>query len=270
MNTMQRDIYSSVFSLVVIGLAAFVMQRFFLPLIWAGIISIATWPLYCRVLARSGGRAVIAAILLTVLMACTFLIPTLLGLRQAIEEAPAIANFIADANTNGIAAPTAIEHIPLAGDYIHRWWLETLAQPHGLAHLFSEGSAAKLVSASAVLKSLGSQLFHRLIDFGLAFLCLFFFYKDGQVLNRQIVHIGGHWFGTQRWNHYHEKIPTAIRAIGKRIGPGRARRRIADRYRLRLCRPAVTCTMGRRHWGTRHRSLRCAAGVPVCGGAAGR
>ncbi len=212
MNDMQRDMYSTVFSLLVIGLAGFIMQRFFLPLIWAGILCIATWPLYRRLLARLRGRTVIAALLLTTAMACVFLIPTLLGLRQAIEEAPAIANFIANSNNNGLAAPALLDRIPLAGTYIHRWWLETLAQPHGLTHLFSEGSAGKLVSASAVLKSLGSQLFHRLVDFVFAFLCLFFFYKDGQALNLQIIHIGGRQFGMHRWDHYHQKIPTAIRA----------------------------------------------------------
>ena len=212
MNDVQRDMYSTVFSLLVIGLAAFIMQRFFLPLIWAGILCIASWPLYRRLLVRSGGRTVVAALLLTAAMSGAFLIPTLLGLRQAIEEAPVIANFIADANNNGIVPPPVLVRIPLAGDYILRWWQETLAQPHGLTHLFSQGSASKLVSASAVLKSIGSQLFHRLLDFGFAFLCLFFFYKDGQALNLQIRRIGGRRFGPRRWDHYHQKIPTAIRA----------------------------------------------------------
>ena len=212
MNDVQRDMYSTVFSLLVIGLAAFIMQRFFLPLIWAGILCIASWPLYQRLLARSGGRTFVAAMLLTAAMFCAFLLPTLLGLRQAIEEAPVIATFLADANNNGIVPPTVLVRIPLAGDYILRWWQETLAQPHGLTHLFAEGSASKLVSASAVLKNIGSQLFHRLLDFGFAFLCLFFFYKDGQALNLQIQKIGGRRFGKRRWDHYHQKIPTAIRA----------------------------------------------------------
>ncbi len=212
MTDIQRDTYSTVFSLVVIGLAAFIMQRFFLPMIWAGILCIATWPLYLRVLQRCGQRPAAAAALMTLAIAGAFLTPTLLGLRQAIDEAPAIASFIADANNNGITPPAALAHIPLVHDYVQRWWQETLAQPHGLHHLFAEDSPVKLISASAVLKSLGAQLFHRLVDFGFAFLCLFFFYKDGLVLNEQILHIGGRRFGARRWQHYHHKIPTAIRA----------------------------------------------------------
>lgn len=212
MNDSQRGLFSSAFSLLVIGLAAFVTQRFFLPLVWAAILCIATWPLYRKLLERSGGRSVIAAILLTVLMACVFLIPALLGLAQVIEQASVAATFFANANNNGIAPPAALQRIPLISDYIQQWWQVTLAQPHGLTHLFSENSVGKFVSASGVLKSIGSQLFHRLLDFGFVFLCLFFFYKDGLALNRQIVQIGARCFGQQRWDHFYQKIPTAIRA----------------------------------------------------------
>jgi predicted PurR-regulated permease PerM len=212
MTDMQRDMIGSLFSLVVIAVAAFIMQRFFLPLVWAGILCIATFPLHRRVLARCGGRPIAAAVLMTALMACIFLVPALLALRQGIEEAPAIATFVAGANNDGLAAPAVLGRIPMVGDYINHWWLETLAQPHGLTHLFSEGSVGHMVSPSGVLKALGTQLFHRLVDFGFAFLCLFFFYMDGVGLSRQFVKIGGRWFGAARWQHYYEKIPTAIRA----------------------------------------------------------
>jgi len=212
MTEMQRGLVRTVFSLAVIAVAAFIMQRFFLPLVWAGILCIATFPLYRRVLARSGGRTIVAAVLMTALMACVFLVPALLALRQAIEEAPSIATFVAGANNDGLAAPAVLERIPMVGAYINHWWLETLAQPHGLSHLFSEGSMGKMLSSSAVLKSLGTQLFHRLVDFGFAFLCLFFFYMDGVVLNEQIVGMGSRWFGIARWTNYYQKIPTAVRA----------------------------------------------------------
>jgi predicted PurR-regulated permease PerM len=212
MTSSQRDILSAVFSLAVIGLAAFIMQRFFLPLVWAGILCIASWPLYCRLQARLGGRTWLAAALMTVLVACLFLVPTMLGLRQAIEQGPALAGYIADSNNNGIAPPPVLERIPMAGTYISRWWSETLAQPHGLSHLFSEGSVSHMVSTSGILKSLGGQVFHRLVDFGFAFLCLFFFYIDGKALERQIATVGRRWFGGARWGHYYDKIPPAIRS----------------------------------------------------------
>ena len=212
MNNTQRDLISTAFCLLVIGLAAFIMQRFFLPLVWAGILCVATWPLFLRVLAKCSGRRIPAAMLMMLLVACVALVPALLGLRQAIEQGPAIASYVADANNNGIAAPPVLERIPLVGQYLSHWWLETLALPHGLSHLVSEdGRVGHMISPSGVLKTLGGQVFHRLIDFGFALLCLFFFYIDGHVLNGQIGQLGVRWFGAARWQRYYSTVPTAIR-----------------------------------------------------------
>jgi predicted PurR-regulated permease PerM len=212
MTETQRDILSAGFSLTLIALAAFVMQRFFLPLIWAGILCVATWPLYLRLRARLGQRELMAAILMTLIAAAIFILPVLIGVAQAAREAPALANFVATANTDGIPVPPFVHSIPLGGDAIAEWWDATLSQPHGLAHLFSDRELGAFHSARDMLKVVGAGFMHRLVDFGLAFLCLFFFYKDGEALNRQITAIGSHCLSEQRWARYAVKIPTAIRA----------------------------------------------------------
>lgn len=212
MTDTQRDILSAGFSLTLIVLAAFVMQRFFLPLIWAGILCVATWPLYLRMRARFGRHDILAAAVLTLLLAAVFIVPVLLGVAQAAKQAPELANYVVSANTDGIPVPVFILHLPVIGDSISDWWQATLSQPHGLAHLMSDREINGFHSASDMLKVAGVGFMHRLVNFGLAFLCLFFFYKDGEVLNRQITAIGSHWFGQMRWSHYAQKIPTAIRA----------------------------------------------------------
>jgi predicted PurR-regulated permease PerM len=100
----------------------------------------------------------------------------------------------------------------MAGDAVYNWWQATLGQPHGLAHLLQDGSVSRMQSASEVLKRIGSGLLHRLIDIGFAFLCLFFFYKDGRALQGQTDAIGAHLIGAQRWTLYSLKVPTAVRA----------------------------------------------------------
>ncbi|WP_343731458.1 AI-2E family transporter [Duganella sp.] len=212
MTETQRDLLSAGFSLTLIALAAFVTHRFFLPLIWAGILCVATWPLYVRMRQRFGRHDLIAAAVLTLLMAAVFIVPVLLGVTQAAQQAPELANYVVTANTDGIPVPVFIHHLPVIGEAITDWWQATLSQPHGLAHLMSERQINGFHSASDMLKVAGVGFMHRLVDFGLAFLCLFFFYKDGEVLNRQISALGSHWLSPQRWQHYAEKIPTAIRA----------------------------------------------------------
>lgn len=212
MSEAQRDMVGAGFSLALIGLAAFVMQRFFLPLVWAAILCVATWPLFLRVRAALGQRTLLASALLTLAFACIFIIPVLLGVTQAAREVPVLANFIMQANINGLPVPAWVSAIPLAGNSINDWWQVTLSQPHGLAHLLAGSAAGGFHSARDMLKVLGADMAHRLVDFGLAFLCLFFFYKDGEVLTRQIGRIGSHYLRPERWGRYAQKVPTSIRA----------------------------------------------------------
>jgi len=208
----QRDILSTCFSLAIIVLAAFVTQRFFLPVVWAGILCIATWPMYARLLRLFNGRGILASLAATVISALLFIVPLAIALTEAAREAPALAAWVADANNNGLAAPDWVLRVPLAGAAIHDWWVTTLSQPHGIAHLLQDGSVARLKSASEVLRNVGAHLMHRLIDIGFAFVTLFFFYKDGPALVRQLDAIGSHCVGRMRWNLYATKVPTAVRA----------------------------------------------------------
>jgi predicted PurR-regulated permease PerM len=208
----RRNLFSSMFSLAIIASALFVTQRFLLPLLWAVILCIATWPLYLRMLQACRGRNVAAAAAATVVSALVFVTPLVLGVVQAAHQAPALAALVADANNAGIGAPQWLLKIPMAGSALYDWWAATLGQPHGLAHLLHDGSIARLHSASDVLRTVGANALHRMIDVGFAFMALFFFYKDGLVLRCQVGAIGNHLIGTARWELYSTKIPTAVRA----------------------------------------------------------
>jgi len=212
MTETQRDILSAGFSLTLIALAAFVTHRFFLPLIWAGILCVATWPMYVRLRARMGQHHVLAAAVLTLICAACFIVPLLMGVTQAARQAPEMASFVATANNDGIPVPAFVQSLPMVGGAISDWWQATLSQPHGLAHLLADHELGGFHSARDMLKVAGAGFLHRAMDFALAILCLFFFYKDGEALNRQITAIGSHCFSEQRWARYAHKIPTAIRA----------------------------------------------------------
>jgi predicted PurR-regulated permease PerM len=212
MTDNQRDVVSACFSLAIIAFALFVTQRLVLPLLWAAILCIATWPLYRRTLAALGNREILAAALVTVLGAIVFITPLAVGVSQAAHQAPALAQLVASANTEGLAPPAWLLRIPFAGTEIHDWWSATLGQPHGLAHLLQDNSVGRMQSASEVLKRVGSNVVHRLIDVVFAFVCLFFFYKDGAALQRQLDAIGAHLIGPSRWTLYALKVPVAVRA----------------------------------------------------------
>src|SRR6478672_775566 len=115
-NDARHTIVGSLFALAIVILTALVIQRFFLPLAWAAVFCIATWPLYLRLELALGKRPVIAAALMTLAMACLLVIPFLVGVDQASRQASTLAEWIAVANNQGIAAPAALRRIPFAGN----------------------------------------------------------------------------------------------------------------------------------------------------------
>lgn len=212
MKQTERDILGTAFSLAIIALAGVVMRRFFPPLLWAAILCIATWPLYERISRMLRNSRTLAALALTAIVAIAFIVPIVLTTVQAGKQAPAIAHFIAQGNNAGIAPPEWLSRIPFAGAYLQDWWSATLAQPRGLSHLISGQALGRFGTAGEILKTFGTQLFHRMLDFGFAMLCLFFFYKNGQPLVRQIDAAGVRCLGARRWKHYSRRVPVAIRA----------------------------------------------------------
>jgi predicted PurR-regulated permease PerM len=212
MPFLAQRIHATLFTLAIIAMAAWITWPFFLPVSWAVIMAVASWPMYRRIRDRAGKRNAAAAFLATMLVAALLLLPALLAASEAARQAPAMARFISNASQRGIEAPAMLAHIPLAGPYLHDWWAATLAQPHGLEHLLSGGQPGRLLAAGETARLFGARLVHRLIDFGFALLSLFFFYKDGPALCRQFDALGQHWLGAPRWQRYAGSIPHSIRA----------------------------------------------------------
>jgi predicted PurR-regulated permease PerM len=109
-SSTRRNLFSSIFSLAIIGSTLFVTQRFILPLLWAAILCIATWPLFLRMLRACRGHHLVAAAVTTLISALVFVTPLVLGIVQAAHQAPALAAMVANANTAGIGAPQWLLH----------------------------------------------------------------------------------------------------------------------------------------------------------------
>src|SRR4051812_4510275 len=87
MNESQRSTVSALFSLAITLAALFVTQRFILPLAWAAIICIATWPLYLWILARCRHSHVLASSVAVLISALVFVAPLAIAFQQILVQA---------------------------------------------------------------------------------------------------------------------------------------------------------------------------------------
>jgi len=212
MTSDRQALGDAVFSLCVVGLAAYVARDFLVPVLWATILAIATWRLYLRLRRMLGKHNVLAAALATLIVAAVFLAPLLAALREISKLVPEAAVFISNANAQGVPAPAILGRIPFAGAALHSWWANTLALPHGLAHVFSGLPVHRLSGAGDLLKIYGARAFHAVVHFGFTILCLFFLYLNGLVLRAQIAATGARYLGAERWQRYARNVVLAIQS----------------------------------------------------------
>lgn len=126
-NVPRHDLTHTVLSVlfigILIGASLWVMRPFLMPLIWAAVIVVATWPAFERIEARLGGRhgLAVAAMSMTILLIIT--VPITLAAVTIVGRAGAMTDQVSSLSKLPLAAPPEwISRIPLAGGKIATRW----------------------------------------------------------------------------------------------------------------------------------------------------
>jgi predicted PurR-regulated permease PerM len=210
MNENHKELISMGLTVGIICLTVFIIHRFIPSLIWAGIIVIATYPLYKRWHSLFGGRDNVSALLFTTLIGLIFLLPLSWLIRILVTEIQLFINFLQNLNQAGGAAPGFFKNFPFLGNELVSYWDNNIGKPGKVKDLLSNVHLS-LTPTSYYLKQIGSNLAHRSVQVGFTLLSLFFFYRDGDQLLIQIYQIGEYCLG-QRWFRYADRLPKALSA----------------------------------------------------------
>ena len=178
--------------LVLLGL--WTLKAFLPALAWAAILAVATWPLYRRVCRRFDGRGTDIALpaLFTAAVALVVLIPLGIAALQLAREARVLYGAVEEARHSGIPAPDWVATMPVIGAQAAAWWRENLADPTGYSEFLGRLNHASLYGYT---RQLGGQLVHRSVIFGFTLLALFFLYRDGERVGRQMLAASHRAFG---------------------------------------------------------------------------
>ena len=174
-------------TLVVLALALAalrVLHNLITPVIWAGLIAIATWPLQQRLAARLGERAQPRiAVLLTGLVVCVFLVPFGYVVFRGWHEVPALLRLWTSSQESGLPAPDWLGSVPMVGRWLAQTWNESLAAPGALSELVHSLAGDFDLARGRTLATLVA---HDAMKFFFCILVLFFLYLDGEMLAAQI------------------------------------------------------------------------------------
>ncbi len=167
------------------GLALWILWDFIPALLWATIFAVATWPLYRRFKPR--GRAhqgkFLVPLTFTLIVGLVFLVPVAVMAIELGRETLLVARTLPDIEKEGLPTPQWLADLPRFGAYATRWWDANLADPHGAQQLLGRLDRGLVIDWT---RTLGQQLARRSTVLVFTLLTLFFAYRDGDRLVRDL------------------------------------------------------------------------------------
>jgi predicted PurR-regulated permease PerM len=166
-------------------LALWILRHFLPALAWAGVLAIATWPLYARLLALFPGRwqeALWAPLLFTLLVGIVFVLPLTMFAIEAGREAFVLVRWARGIEQTGLPVPDWVMHLPY-GAGIAQWWHSNLADPAAAKVFVGRIDRSVLFEWT---RTIGIQLVGRSTILIFTLMALFFLYRDGRSFVRQL------------------------------------------------------------------------------------
>jgi predicted PurR-regulated permease PerM len=130
---------------------------------------------------RRGGLT--APLAFTLVVGVVFLAPVAVMAIALGREVLFVARWLPTLEETGVPTPEWIGSLPLLGHYALPWWQANLAAPHGAAALLGRLDRGVVIDWTRLL---GTQLARRSTVLIFTLLTLFFLYRDGQRLVRDL------------------------------------------------------------------------------------
>ena len=169
--------------IVILALLVFaclkIMAPFIGPLLWAIIITVSTWPLFVRLRTALGERRKLAATLMTIVLACLFVVPIVMLVTSLSESVAGVVTLLRDLTSLKLGEPpTWLANIPLLGTRLDAQWRQAMVNmPATLeqARPYIEQTATWILKQAATFGT-------ALLEFLLAVIISGFLYAGGETL----------------------------------------------------------------------------------------
>jgi predicted PurR-regulated permease PerM len=144
---------------LVLLLSFWILRSFVVPLAWASIVALASWPVYRRFANRLAKRfaSTWAPLLFTALVSLSVLGPIVFAFGALAAQARTWAPQLVAAEKQGLAPPGWLEDVPAIGGWLVDQWDATLGTPGGIALCMSGQFRPGLAHSDAGARELGAR-----------------------------------------------------------------------------------------------------------------
>lgn len=187
------------FLLLIFGLTLWVLSPFWAALAWAGVLAYVTWPLNVRVARGLRGRPALAALVMTLVVGLTLLVPMVLVMYNLTIDAIAASAKLREIASTGLPAlPAGILDLP-GGEWLAAQYQRVQGDPEWVRQRIEAIGLAN----PDIYKVLAGNVGRNVAKFGLAIFALFFLYRHGASVLSQFRSIATRWIGSQTKSYLH-------------------------------------------------------------------
>jgi predicted PurR-regulated permease PerM len=199
--------------LLIVGCIA-VLLPFIGAVLFAFVVWSCTWRFYAeKVLPRLGGRDVLGATLMTLLLVLFLLLPTVFLAASLVSGADGMINLVRPYFEQGLPAepPAWLAGLPLVGTEITDFWHEIASDRAALNEMLRQ----LVVPARELLLAVGGIAANGLLQLALVLFLAFFLYRDGSTLARALYR-AAHKLGGELGENMLEKTRDTV--VGVMLG----------------------------------------------------
>ncbi len=191
-----------------------VLRPFVVPILWAFVIALASWPAFERTLAFTGGRRTLAAALMLTALALGLVLPLALGGVGLSRSVPTVVEQTRALLTDPPDPPVWVLTTPVIETTIGSAWQEIASDDFALGASL-EPYAGRI---SSFLLGVATGIGNGLFQLGLSLLIVFFLYRDGDFVAEQVRRLFGRVAGSRAERLLREAHGTMIGVLYGIIG----------------------------------------------------
>lgn len=211
--TLQKVLLFGLF-FILLYLSFNVLKYFIVPVVWATIIAYMTWPLYQSIKRSVGSRPNLSAIIMMIMVTLVVGIPLTFAIFLLQHEGRSLYYELQKQVFSGhLNVPDFIRNLPLVGKEISRTLRDINNDPNSIVQNISIWIQGHLNYGKVVFNEISKNL----IKLGFAMLSLFFFYRDGEIILKQVSKALEKVIGP-RVHHYLDTISDTTRAVVYGVG----------------------------------------------------
>ncbi len=201
--------------LLVLAGCFIILRPFLTAVLWAGILTFSTWPVYARLKDSLGGRRTLAASIMTVAIGILLVAPFVIVVLALADNSVLVVTAARSAIDHGLPDPPLwLSQLPLVGGSINEYWRSFVHDGSALV----EEARKLLPTLRSISLVVGEALGVGLVQLGLSVFLAFFLFREGESVAAQLRGVGSRLAGERAQRMFEVAGGTVISVVYGIIG----------------------------------------------------